>query len=279
MDLGLKGKTALVAGAASKRGIGHAIARRLAKEGADIVVIDKYTAPRSMFVGDEGWRGLDEVVNQIESLRRKAMAVVADISNSQEVDEAVSKALKMFGKIDILVNSVGIVGLSETPLTEFPEDIWKRVLDVNLTGTFLISKAVSKSMVCRGQGGKIVHIASMAGTMGRPGEVAYCASKWGIIGLTKTLAIELAPHKINVNAINPGAIVTNIRDDYFARIEKETGIACDESRNRDFEKFLPGIPMGRFGTVDEIADIAVFLVSDRSSYITGETIKVSGGIP
>jgi NAD(P)-dependent dehydrogenase (short-subunit alcohol dehydrogenase family) len=275
----IEGKVALVAGAATKRGMGHAIALRLAGEGADVVVVDKYAAPRSMYAGDEGWGGLDEVVSEIESLGRKALAAVADISNSQEVDKAVDKAMERFGKIDILVNSVGIVGAVETPVTELAEEDWRRVLDVNLTGTFLISKAVAKSMVSRGQGGKIALIASLAGTLGEPGNSAYCASKWGIIGLAKSLALELAPHKINVNAINPGSVVTNIRDADFAKMEKETGITCDEARERDFQRFLPVIPMGRFGTINEVADLALFLVSDQSSYITGEAINVSGGAP
>jgi 3-oxoacyl-[acyl-carrier protein] reductase len=275
----IEGKVALVAGAATKRGMGHAITLRLAEEGADVVIVDKYAAPRSMFAGDEGWGGLDEVVSEIKSLGRKALPVVADISNSQEVDKAVDKAIERFGKIDILVNSVGIVGTVETPVTELAEEDWRRVLDVNLTGTFLISKAVAKSMVSRGQGGKIALIASLAGTLGEPGNSAYCASKWGIIGFGKSLALELAPYKINVNVINPGSVVTNIRDADFAKMEKETGITCDEARERDFQRFLPKTPMGRFGTTNEIADLALFLVSDQSSYITGEAINVSGGAP
>jgi len=275
----LEGKVALVTGAASKRGMGHAIALRLAREGADVAVADKYAAPRSLFAGDEGWGGLDEVVSEIESLGRRALAVVADISISQEVDKVVSKAQERFGQIDVLVNCVGILGTMDTPFTDFAEEDWRRILDVNLTGTFLISRAVANSMVSKGQGGKIALIASLAANRGIPGNVAYCASKWGIIGLVKTMALELAVHRINVNAINPGSIVTNIRDADFAKMEKELDITFDEARERDFQKFLPNIPMGRFGTTAEIADLAFFLVSDQSSYITGEAINISGGIP
>jgi NAD(P)-dependent dehydrogenase (short-subunit alcohol dehydrogenase family) len=275
----LKGKVALVTGAASKRGMGHAIALRLAREGADVAIADKYAAPRSLFAGDEEWGGLDEVVTEIESLGRKALAVVADISNSQAVDEIVAKTLGKFGQIDVLVNSVGILGTMDTPFTEFAEEDWGRILDVNLTGTFLISRAVAKNMVSQGQGGKIVLIASVAANRGLPGNVAYCASKWGIVGLMKTLALELAAHSINVNVINPGSIVTNIRDADFAKMGEELGISFDEAREQDFQKFLPNIPMGRFGTTDEIADLALFLASEQSSYITGEAINISGGIP
>jgi NAD(P)-dependent dehydrogenase (short-subunit alcohol dehydrogenase family) len=275
----LEGKVALVTGAASKRGMGHAIALRLAREGADLAVADKYAAPRSLFAGDEGWGGLDEVASEIESLGRRALAVVADISVSQEVDKVVSQAQERFGQIDILVNCVGILGTMDTPFTDFAEEDWRRILEVNLTGSFLISRAVAKCMVSKGQGGKIVIIASLAANRGVPGNVAYCASKWGIIGLVKTMALELAGHGINVNAINPGSIVTNIRDADFAKMEKELDITFDEARERDFQKFLPNIPMGRFGTTNEIADLALFLVSDQSSYITGEAINISGGIP
>ena len=275
----LEGKVALVAGAASKRGMGHAIALRLAGEGADVAIVDRYAAPRSLFAGDEGWGGLDEIVGEIESLGQKALPVVADISISQDVDKAVAKARERFGQIDILVNCVGILGTMDTPSTEFAEEDWRRILDVNLTGSFLISRAVAKSMVSNGQSGKIVLIASLAANRGVPGNVAYCASKWGIIGLVKTLALELAEHRINVNAINPGSIVTNIRDTDFAKMEKELDITVDEAREKDFQKFLPNIPMGRFGTTAEIADLALFLASDQSSYITGEAINISGGIP
>jgi 3-oxoacyl-[acyl-carrier protein] reductase len=266
-------------GAASKRGMGHAIALRLAGEGADVVIVDRYATPRSLFSGDEGWGGLDEVVGEIESLGRKALPVVADISSSQEVDKAVARALERFGQIDILVHCAGIATAMDVPITELTEEVWRTVLDINLTGSFLISRAVARSMLDRGHGGKIVLIASVAATMGLPGVGAYCASKWGVIGLMKTLALELVKYKIYVNAINPGSITSNIRDADFAKMQKELGITFEEAREIETQKFLPNIPMGRFGTVDEVADLALFLVSDQSSYITGEAINISGGIP
>jgi NAD(P)-dependent dehydrogenase (short-subunit alcohol dehydrogenase family) len=274
----LEGKVTLVTGAASKRSMGHAIALRLAREGANVVIVDKYAAPRSLFPGDEGWGGLDAEVAEIESLGREALAMVVDISNSQEVDKAVAKALKKFKKIDILVHCAAIHGPATTPIAELAEEDWRTILDVNLTGAFLISKAVAKSMIGRGEGGKIVIFASMAGTHGVPGSGAYCASKWGVIGLVKTLALELAPHKINVNAINPGAIVTNIMDEAFAKIAEAQGITWDEARERDHEKMSAGIPLGRMGTTDDIAELVLFLVSDQSSYITGEAIGIGGGL-
>jgi NAD(P)-dependent dehydrogenase (short-subunit alcohol dehydrogenase family) len=274
----LEGRVALVTGAASKRGMGRAVALRLAGEGADIVIVDKYPAPRSLFPGDEGWGGLSEEVAEIESLGRRALAVVADISSSQEIDETVAKALKKFGKIDILVHCAAIRGSIKTPLIDLDEKDWRTMLDVNLTGSFLLAKAVGKDMVSRGEGGKIVLFASMAGNHGVINSGSYSVSKWGVIGLVKNLALELAPYKINVNAVSPGAIITNLRDESFAEMGKSQGITWEESQQRDYQKMGTLIPMGRLGTTEEIADLVYFLVSDQSNYITAEAIGIGGGL-
>lgn len=274
----LEGKVALVTGAASKRGMGRAIALRLAREGANVVIIDKYAAPRSLFPGDEGWGGLEAEVAEIEALGREAMALVVDISNSKDVDAMVDKTLERFGRIDITVHCAATRGPVGTPAVELSEKDWRAILDVNTTGSFLISKAVAKSMIARGEGGRIVLIASMAGTHGVAGSAAYSVSKYGVIGLVKTLALELGPHKINVNAINPGAIITNLRDEAFAKMAKDQGITWDEAREKDYQKMSANIPLGRLGTTDEVAELAYFLVSDMSMYITGEAIGISGGL-
>jgi NAD(P)-dependent dehydrogenase (short-subunit alcohol dehydrogenase family) len=274
----LMGKVALVTGAAGKRGMGHAVALRLAGEGANVVVVDKYAAPRSLFPGDEGWGGLDHVVAEIKVLGKEALAVVADMSSSQEVDAAVAKTQEKFGKLDILVHCAAIRGPVTTPIIDLAEGDWRTVLDVNLNGSFLISKAVAKSMVARGGGGKIVLIASMGGVKGMPGSGAYCVSKFGVIGLVKTLALELAKYKIYVNAINPGSVVTNLRDNFHRKKGQTEGITVDEARERDYQKLIEGIPLGRMGTTEEIANLVLFLASDQSSYITGEAINISGGV-
>jgi NAD(P)-dependent dehydrogenase (short-subunit alcohol dehydrogenase family) len=274
----LEGKVALVTGAASKRGMGHAIALRLAREGANIVIVDKYAAPRSLFPGDEGWGGLDAEVAEIEALGGEAMAIVVDISNSQEIDAAVAKTLERFGRIDILVHCAAIRGPVGVPVVDLSEKDIRAIIDVDLVGTFLISKAVAKSMIARGEGGRIIIVASQAGTHGVAGSGAYCASKYGVIGLVKTLALELGPHKINVNAINPGAIITNLRDEAFAKMSQEQGITWEEAQQADYQKMSAGIPLGRLGTTDEIADLVFFLVSDMSTYITGEAIGIGGGL-
>ena len=273
----LDGKVALVTGAASKRGMGHAIALRLAGEGANVVIVDKYSVPRSLFPGDEEWAGLDEIVTEIESLGSEGLAVVADVSHSQAIDETVAKAQNKFGKIDILVHCAALRGSVTTLLVDLDEKDWRTVLDVNLTGSFLMAKAVSKGMVTRGEGGKIVLFASMAGTHGVGKSGAYSVSKWGVIGLVKTLALELGPYKINVNAINPGAIITNLRDESFAEMSRSKGISWEEAQKSDYQKVSSLIPMGRLGTTEEIADLVYFLVSDQSRYITGEAIGIGGG--
>lgn len=274
----LEGKVAIVTGAASKRGMGHAIALRLAREGANLVIIDKYAAPASLFPGDERWGGLEAEVAEIEALGREAIALVLDISSSKDVEAMVNNTLERFGRIDMLVHCAAVRGPVGTPVVELSEKDWRTILDVNTTGSFLIAKAVAKSMISRGEGGRIVLIASMAGTHGVTGSAAYSVSKYGVIGLVKTLALELGPHKINVNAINPGAVITNLRDEAFAKMSKAQGITWDEAREKDYQKMSANIPLGRLGTVEEVADLAYFLVSDLSTYITGEAIGISGGL-
>jgi 3-oxoacyl-[acyl-carrier protein] reductase len=272
------GKVAMVTGAASKRGMGHAIALRLAREDADVVVMDKIATPKSLFPGDEGWGGLDAIVGEIEAMGRKALAITMDINVSKEVDDSVDRTVKKFDKIDMLVHAAAIRGPVGVPVVDLSEQDIRAIIDVDLVGSFLMCKAVAKKMIERGEGGKIVIFCSLAGTHGVPGSAAYSASKWGTIGLTKSLAIELAQYKINVNGINPGMIVTNLRDETFARVAEAEGITWDEARKKDHEMVGARIPWGRLGTPEEAADLAYFLVSDLSNYITGEVIALGGGV-
>jgi NAD(P)-dependent dehydrogenase (short-subunit alcohol dehydrogenase family) len=274
----LKGKVAMVTGAASKRGMGHAIALRLAREGADVIVADKFAAPKSMFPGDEGWGGLDEIVREIRALGRQALAVTLDINVSREIDAAIDKALKKFKKIDILVHAAAIRGPVGVNVVDLAEKDIRAVIEVDLVGSFLICKAVAKGMIAGGQGGKIVIFCSLAGTHGVPGSAAYSAAKYGTIGLTKSLALELAKYKINVNGINPGMIVTNLRDESFQKMAEAEGITWEEARQKDQGALATRIPWGRLGTPEEAADLAYFLVSDLSDYITGEVIALGGGV-
>jgi NAD(P)-dependent dehydrogenase (short-subunit alcohol dehydrogenase family) len=275
----LNGKVALVTGAASKRGMGRAIAVRLAKEGADVAVMDKFSAPKSIWPGDEGWGGLNDVVKEIEAQGKKGLAVVADVSKGADVDEAVAKTIKKLGKIDILVHAGGIRGAMTTKIVDMTEEEWRNSLDINLTGSFLISRAVAKTMIPNGEGRKIVLFGSKAATQGYVGSSGYCASKHGVLGLGRTLALELAPYKINVNIINPGGFDTNLRDQAIVQRAKAQGIPLEKAVEEESKKVGPGnnVPLGRLGKPEEIADLVYFLVSDQSAYITGKTIDIDGG--
>jgi 3-oxoacyl-[acyl-carrier protein] reductase len=274
----LKDKVALISGAASKKSMGHAVALRLAGEGADIVLIDKYARPETFIPTDKQWGGLEDVVAEIESLGRKALATVADITVAREIDSALTMAVEKFGKIDILVHCAAIRGPVGTPVVELSEEDWKKILDINLNGTFLLAKAVAKYMVNSGNAGKIVLISSLGGVKGMPGSAAYCASKFGVIGLVKSLALELAKYNINVNAVNPGSVDTNLRDGFHKEIAEAEGISIDRARQKDYQNLISGIPLGRMAAPEEIASLVLFLVSDQSGYITAEDINITGGI-
>ena len=273
----LEGKVALVTGVANRLSMGHAVALRLANEGADVAVVDKYKVPRSGSAADKDWGGLDSVAAEIKSTGRKTLAVLADINNSQEVDKAVAEVEKKLGKIDILVHCAAIRGPMGVDIADLSESVWRTVIDVNLTGSFLIAKAVARSMRARGKGGKMVLISSLAGNRGVPGNGAYSASKWGVIGLAKSMAIELAKYKIYVNVINPGTFPTNLRDDFYIEWAKKEGITPDEAKEKHNEQMVKRIPLGRIGDTKDIADLVVFLVSDQSDYIVGQAIDICGG--
>jgi len=272
-----EGKVALVTGVANKQSMGHAVALRLAKEGADVALVDRYKVPRSSSAADEGWGGLDSVATEVESTGRKALVVLADITNSQEVDKAVAETVGKMGKIDIMVNCAAIRGPVTTQLADLSESDWRTIIDVNLTGAFLTAQVVARSMITRGEGGKIVLISSLAGNRGVPGSGAYCASKWGVIGLMKTLAMEVAKDKIYVNAINPGTFPTNLRDDFYIEWAKAEGITPDEAKEKHNKQMVKKIPLGRIGDTKDIVDLVVFLVSDQSDYIVGQAIDICGG--
>jgi NAD(P)-dependent dehydrogenase (short-subunit alcohol dehydrogenase family) len=276
--MSLEGKVALVTGAASKRGMGRAVALRLAREGADVIVADKFAAPKSLFPGDESWGGLDEEVKEIEAIGRRSMTAVLDINDAKNVDETYEKIFKDFGKLDILVHAAAVRGPVGTPLVDHTEKDWRTVMDVNVIGSFLMCKGAAKHMIDRSEGGKIVVFCSMGGTHGINGSSAYCSSKWATIGLVKTLALELGPHHINVNGINPGAIITNLRDETFQKRAEAQGVTWEEAQQADYKMVGQMIPWGRMGNVDEVADLVYFLCSPASDYITAETIGITGGM-
>jgi 3-oxoacyl-[acyl-carrier protein] reductase len=244
--LELEGRVALVTGAA--QGIGKAISLLLAKHGANIVV------------SDINLEKATETAKEIESMGRKAIAVRVDVSKAEDVEQMVDTILKQFGRIDILVNNAGIT--RDKLILRMSEEDWDVVLDVNLKGTFHCTRAVVRHMA-KQRYGKIVSIASVTGEMGNPGQGNYAASKAGVIGLTKTIAREFAQRGINVNAVAPGYVQTPMTDVLPEKVKEEL-------------KRL--IPMDRLGQPEDVAEAVFFLVSERSSYITGQVINVNGGI-
>jgi len=245
----LDNKTAIVTGA--RRGIGRAIALALAKEGANVVVSD---------ISQEDCQ---KVVTEIEGFGRKGLALKCNVTSRAEVEDMVRRAVAEFGRVDILVNNAGI--LSFKPFLELTDEDWDNTLNVNLKGQFLCARAAAKEMA-ENKWGRIINIASISSGgcgIAFPLIAHYTASKGGVMALTEALALELTPQGINVNAICPGAIDTDM-----AKGTKESG---------QLEQVLLRIPKGRLGQPEDIANLAVFLASDESDYITGAAIVIDGG--
>ena len=269
----LNGKVALVTGAGGKQGLGRAIALRLAQEGADVVVNDLVVRR----VSSPDWAGLSEVVGEIEALGRRSCAMVADVSDGRQVDRMVHDTLQRFGRIDILVNNAGApAGRDRVPVIELEEDAWDLVQRVNVKGTFLCCRAVARTMILQGQGGKIINLSSVAGKQGRARYAAYCASKFAVRGFTQALALELAPHGIHVNAICPALIETERVDDMAAALAP-VGVSQDAYRQRMVADAISATPLGRLGRPADVAQLAAFLASAQSDFLTGLSITAAGG--
>lgn len=282
---GLETKVALVTGAARQRGIGRAIAVRLARDGADVVVTSLRRDPRDFPQAERrsGWRGLASVASEIEALGRRpdgrpsgrALALEADVTRQTDVQALVERTLEAFGRIDILVNNAGAASCGERALWEIDNEEWYRVIDVNLNGVYLCCKAVAPVMIEAGRGGRIINISSAAGRVGIPFYGAYCPSKFAVVGLTQMLALELAPHRVTVNAVAPGITDTDMMDGTFQRMAGKMGMRFDQVK----QGVPAAVPLGRLATPEEIAAAVAFLASDEASYVTGHTLNVNGGSP
>ena len=267
----LKDKVALVTGAGGEHGLGRAIARRFAQEGAHVVVGDLTTNAR----GD--WAGLPAVVEEIEALGQQALAIEVDVTRAEQVEQMVQDTLNRFGKIDILMSNAGApAGPDRVPVVELEEDVFDLVQRVNVKGTFLCSRAVARYFIARGEGGKILNMASTSGLIGVAKFAAYCASKFAIVGFTQCLALELGPHGIQVNAICPGLIETKRLDDMASGLKPE-GMSTEAFRDQMIERFAQRNPLGRIGQPEDVANVAAFLASSDGDYMTGQAISVSGG--
>jgi NAD(P)-dependent dehydrogenase (short-subunit alcohol dehydrogenase family) len=244
----LTGKVAIVTGAS--RGIGEAIAKGFAKAGADLVLVSRNK------------EALEKVAKEIRDLGRKAFSIGADIGVAEEIQRTVDTALERFPRIDILVNNAGI-----SPVLKRAEELalneWENILRVNLTGTFLFCQAVGKVMIQQG-GGKIINMVSVGAIVGFPRQVGYCATKGGILQLTKVFALDWARFNIQVNAIGPSYLETEL-----TKGMRESKVIS--------ENLLRRTPMGRFGKPEEVVGAAIYFASDASSYVTGQTLFVDGG--
>lgn len=269
----LDGKVALVTGAGGKKGLGRAIALRLAQEGADVIVNDlAMGAPDS-----RGWGGISALVQEIKGMGQRSLGIAADVSNADQVDDMVNQALAAMGRIDILVNNAAApAGRDRVPVIELEQDAWDLVQRVNVRGTFLCCRAVARAMVAQAQGGKIINMSSIVGKRAKARYAAYCASKFAIRGFTQALALELAPHRINVNAICPALIATERVDDMAAALAPE-GTLKETHRQHMLADAIAETPLGRMGQATDVAQTVAFLASAESDFLTGLSIAIAGG--
>ena len=255
----LKDRVAVVTGAA--QGLGEAIADRLAREGAKVVLADISS---------------DAVAKAAEGIKSRTgtdtLPVVVDVTDEHQVRAMVDAALEEFGRMDILVSNAGI--LQAHDIAEFPAEVWRRVMDVNLTGYFLCAREAARVMI-RQKSGCIVQINSKSGKKGSFRNSAYAASKFGGIGLTESIALDLAPHGVRVNAVCPGNLLDSPLwvDSLYEQYGKKWGMTKEEVR----KKYESQVPLGRGCTYDDVGGAVVYLCSDASSYVTGQALSVTGG--
>jgi len=271
-----EGKSVLVTGCGRVRGIGRALAVAFARAGADVAATDiavggtRNENEEGLEEIRQGWKGLESLAAEVQGLGRRALTLVGDVSRAADAERFVAEALARFGRIDVLVNNAAAPhGADRRLVWEVPEEAWDLVLDVNLKGTFLMSRAVIPHMLSR-RSGRIINMASVSGKRGTPRRGAYTASKFGVIGLTQVLAQELAAHGITVNAICPGSVDTSRRE-------------STSRRERALAEGNPGAPVlglpptGRVARPDDIARLALFFASEQSDHITGQAWSVDGG--
>ncbi len=273
----LERKVAIVTGAARMRGIGRAVALRLAGEGADVAVTAIRRPPDELPQRERetGWRGVESVAVEIERLGQRALPIDVDVTDAEQVRAMVERTQAELGRIDILVSNAGLAIVSgKKSLWEMDDEEWRREVDVNLNGVYHCCKAVAAALVQRGEGGKIINMSSLAGRQAQPQYGGYTPAKVAVIGLTQMLAKELAPHRINVNAVCPGSTDTDMMDGTFRRTGERMGIPF-EMVKQGVKQF---IPLGRQAEPAEIAAVVAYLASPLSDYITGQAINVDGGL-
>jgi 3-oxoacyl-[acyl-carrier protein] reductase len=262
----LDGKVALVTGAGRLRGIGRAAAVALARMGADVVISGTGRDP-STFPDDEkavNWGDIEGTAEQVRAEGRRALPVVFDVTEQEQVSGAVLEAVREFGRIDILVNNAAIArGEDRVPLLDLDPALFQRVVDVKITGTYLCTREVIRQILKQEEGGKIVNISSVAGKRGTENTLAYNAANFAIVGMTQSLAREFGPHGVNVNCVCPGAVDTSRMD----------SVRPDDRPVRA----KPSDPVGRWGTDEEVGDFVAYLCTEAASWIHGQSININGG--
>ena len=261
----LDGKVAIVTGAGRLRGIGRAAAVELARMGADVVVTGTGRSP-DRYPDDEkavGWRDVESTADQIREQGTRALTLTVDVSSADDVQMMIDRTVEEFGRLDVLINNAAFArGPDRVPILDLPQDIFQRVVDIKITGTYLCTKAAIPHMVAAG-GGKIVNISSTAGKRGSENTLAYNASNFALVGMTQSMARELGRHNINVNCVCPGAVDTHRMDD----IDRETR----------WVEMAETTPIGRNGTDDEVGEFVAYLCSNAASWIHGQSININGG--
>lgn len=265
-DFGPEGRVAVVTGAGRMRSIGRSIAVQLAGAGCDIVLTGT-GRDRDRYPGDEraaGWRDIDSVADEVRALGRRALPVVCDVADEDGVDDLLAATLAEFGRVDVVVNNAAASrGADRVPVTELDVEVWDRVLAVNLRGTFLVSRAFGRQLLAQGGPGSIVNISSIGGKLGGARIAAYAASKAAVQSLTSSMAKELGPHGIRVNAVCPGVT--------------DTGRLDDQSEEAWTAYVAANLPLGRVGTAAEVAAVVTFLAGDQAAWVTGQCWNVDGG--
>lgn len=260
----LKEKTAIVTG--GNKGIGRAISLAFAQEGADVVI-----AARDM-------EAAENVARQITKMGRRCITVLTDVGQADQVEKMVNRSLQEFNHIDILVNNAGILTMAR--VLDLEEKDWDETMDINVKGVFFCCKTVAKHMMKQKQG-KIINVSSIAGKEGYLCMTHYCASKAGVIGFTKALSLELAPYNINVNAVCPGIIETDMLVREYRRGAELRGFPIDkrnEGAKEIKEEAIRAVPLGRSAQPEEVARVVLFLASEQTNYMTGQAINVTGGL-
>ena len=267
----LSGKVAIVTGAGRYRGIGRDTALALARAGADVAVTGTGRSPDT-FPDDEkamGWRDIDSVADEIRAMGRRATTIVADLSDGAKARGIVEQTVAELGSVDILVNNAAFAMANDrVPVVQLDDDIWHRVLDIKIHGSYYASKAAAQAMIRQGSGGSIVMVSSIAGKIHPRNFAAYVVANMGLQGLTGSLSKELGDYQINVNTVCPGVIDTSRWDN-----KRDNAPGGRE----EWERLEANIPMGRTGTGDDVANMIVYLCSDEGRWISGQSINIDGG--